>query len=295
MANAELSFQVLLEPKLRKLFFESYTEQDEQFSQVYRVADSKKAVETDQHVAGLGEWETKDPQGGIKYENINPGDSIQYIHQEYAKGIQIERRFIDDELYGVIDKLPKSLGRGGRVVVEKTSAQVFDNSFATNGYDGKPLFDAAHPLKGNKGGTVSNKITSALGDQAIRDMALLMKKQVDEAGIKIQAKMDTIVVPDDLEMQLLVLLGTDQLVGGNQNDKSVIAGKYKPVVLSYLSSAKNWFGLDSSLHELWFFWRVKPEFSSEENFDTMVAKYRGYLRFSCGYSNWRGAVGSLAP
>ena len=119
-----------------------------------------------------------------------------------------------------------------------------------------------------------------------------MKRHVDNANIKIQASADTIIVPDDLEMTLLVLLQSDKLVGSPNNDKSVIAGKYTPVVLSYLSDPNNWFMTDSSLHQLWFFWRVKPEFRGEENFDTMVAKYRGYLRFSCGYSDWRGIVGS---
>lgn len=293
MANAEGNFQVLLEPKLRKLFFESYTEKKEEYSGVFHVGDSKKAKETDQHVAGLGEWEKKDPQGPIKYETIAPGDQVEYIHEEYAKGIQIERKFVDDEMYGVIDKLPKTLGRGGRVLVETTAAQVFNDAFAVAGYDGSALCADAHPLKGNKGGTYDNRITTALGDAGIKEMHLVMKRTPDESGMKIQAMMDTIVVPDDMEMQLLVLLQTDKLVGGNNNDKSVIAGKYKPVILSYLTDPNNWFGIDSSLHELWFFWRVKPEFASEENFDTMVAKYRGYLRFSCGYSNWRGVVGSI--
>lgn len=293
MANAEQNFQGLLEPKMRKIFFESYTERQEEFSQVFHVADSKKAKETDQHVAGLGEWEIKDSQGPIKYENINPGDQVEYIHEEYAKGISIERKFVDDELYGVIDKLPKSLGRGGRVIVETVSAQVFNDAFTVNGYDGVSLFSDAHPLRGNKGGTVDNRMTTALSDAGIKEMHLMMKRQVDEAGIKIQAHLDTIIVPDDMEMQLLVLLGTDKIVGSNNNDKSVIAGKYKPVVLSYLTDPNNWFGLDTSLHDLQFFWRVKPEFAGEENFDTMVAKYRGYLRFSVGYSNWRGTVGSI--
>ena len=50
--------------------------------------------------------------------------------------------------------------------------------------------------------------------------------------------------------------------------------------------------MDSSRHELNFFWRVRPEFKREEDFDTLVAKYRGYMRYSYGYSDWRGIVGS---
>ena len=57
-------------------------------------------------------------------------------------------------------------------------------------------------------------------------------------------------------------------------------------------SDKSWFVQDGSRHELNFFWRVKPEFKNEEDFDTFVAKYRGYMRYSYGFSDWRGMVGS---
>lgn len=292
MANAELNFQALLEPKLRIVFFESYAEKPPEYVDIYRVKDSKKAKETDQHVAGLSAWEKKDPQGSIKYENINLGDDVEYIHEEYAKGIGIERRLVDDEMYDVINKLPKSLGKGGRVIVETTAAQVLNDAFIVDGYDGVPLFSDAHPLAGFNGGTCDNKITTALSDPGIHEARLLMRRQVDEAGLKIQANPDTIIVPDDLEIKLLTLLQTERLVGTDFNDKSLVYGKYRPVVMSYLDDPNNWFMQDSSLHEMTFFWRIKPEFKGEENFDTMIAKYRGYLRFSCGYSDWRGMVGA---
>ena len=53
-----------------------------------------------------------------------------------------------------------------------------------------------------------------------------------------------------------------------------------------------WFLQDGSRHELNFFWRVRPEFKWDEEFDTFVAKYRGYMRYSFGVSDWRGLIGS---
>lgn len=291
MALASGNFQALLEPKLRKVFFESYTEKPEEYSTVFRVNGSKKAKETDQHVGAIGAWPKKDPQGSIKYESLNMGEDVEYIHEEYAKGIQIERKLVDDEMYGVIDKLPASLGRGGRVIVEMTAAQVLNDAFTVNGYDGVPLCSNTHDLVSSDD-VGDNLITDALSDTGIRAAHLVMKQTTDEAGIKIQARGDAIVVPDDLELALLVLVGTDKLTGTNYNDVSVIKGKYKPICLSYLEDPNNWFMLDSSLHQLTFFWRIRPEFKGEENFDTMVAKYRGYLRFSVGYSDWRGVVGA---
>ena len=48
MAVSSANFGVLLEPGLRKVFYESYTELPEQFPQVFKVMTSKKAKETDQ-------------------------------------------------------------------------------------------------------------------------------------------------------------------------------------------------------------------------------------------------------
>src|SRR5690606_34929366 len=128
------NFQALLEPRLRKVFFETYDEKPEEYSGVFHVSDSKKAKETDQHVTGLGMWEKKSESGPISYAEIGMGDEVTYVHEEYAKGIQVPRKLADDEMYDVIDKLPKELGRGGRALVETTAADVLNNGFTKSGY-----------------------------------------------------------------------------------------------------------------------------------------------------------------
>lgn len=298
MAMASTNFQALLEPRLRKVFFNTYDEKPEEFSGVFHVAESKKAKETDQHVTGLGLWEKKSESGPISYAEIGMGDEVTYVHEEYAKGIQVPRKLVDDEMYDVIDKLPKELARGGRALVEKTAADIFNNGFTVNGYDGVPLFSDSHPMKGkdkeNPDLVGDNLLDLAFDGQgeALEEAILLLQGQTDDNGLKIQARADTLIVPTDLEFKALRVLNATLRAGTGDNDPNVLKGKLKPVVLSYLDSPDAWFVADSSLHQLWFFWRVKPEFAGEENFDTMVAKYRGYLRFSVGYSDWRGIVGS---
>lgn len=298
MAIASSNFQELLEPRLRKVFFDTYDEKPEEYSGIYHVASSKKAQEHDQHVTGLGLWEKKSESGPIKYAEIGMGDQVTYTHEEYAKGIQVPRRFVDDEMYDVIDKLPKELARGGRALVETTAADVFNNGFTSNGYDGVPLFSDSHPLKGKdkvNPSQVGDNYLDLKFDQrgaALEEAIKLLQSQVNDNGLKIQAKADTIIIPTDLEFTVLRVLNSTLQAGTGDNNTNVLKGKLKPVVLSYLTDPNAWFVADSQLHQLWFFWRVKPEFKGEENFDTMVAKYRGYLRFSVGYSDWRGLVGS---
>jgi phage major head subunit gpT-like protein len=292
--NTSANFAILLEPRLRKVFFEGYDELPEQFSKVFKVNTSKKAKESDYHVAGLGLWPEKESAGPIQYEDINPGLEVNYVHKEYAKGTQVERKFVDDEMYGVIEKVPRSHGRGGRATVETVAASVLNDAFTKNGYDGVPLISANHPLFGNNGGTCSNLVSGnpAVSSDAIKNALILARNTVDDAQLKIQCKPSYIVIPEDLEFTVGVILKSAQEPGTADNNTNVLRGKLEPIVLDYLTSATAWFLLDKRFENLNFFWRVKPEYKREENFDTMVAKYRGYMRFSAGYSDWRGIVGS---
>lgn len=292
MAVDRSNFQVLLEPRLRKVFFDAYSEKPEQFSKVYNVKDSKKAKESDYHVAELGMWPEKDPQGSTSYEDIQPGLEVNYIHKTFSKGCRVTEEMYEDELYDVIDKMPRSIGRGGRATVETYAAKVLNDSFTVAGYDGVSLFNDAHPLYGNNGGTCDNNISTRLSDSGLKEIILLGRQQINDAGLKIACDPDSLVVPEALEFTALTLLQSIQTAGTSNNDKNILNNKLKLIVMSYLTSATAYFVFDSQMNEMNFFWRRKPRFKSEKNFDTDVAKYKGSLRFSCGYSDWRGWVGS---
>lgn len=291
--NTSANFQELLEPKFRKVFFDAYDELPEQFSEVFEVKTSKKAKEYDFHVAGTGLWDVKLPGANINEEDMASGLEVSYVHKSYAKMIQIEREFADDEMYGVVEKLPKQLGIGGRATVEITAAAILNNAFATNGYDGVPLFSNSHPLI--KGGTADNLMdASALTDANLKTGITMMRTaMVTEEGLKMQARAKKLVIGPELEFTALTLLQSTGVAGSANNDTNVIRNRLSPVVMDYLTDSNAWMLVDPSLSQLIFFWRAKPEFKQAENFDGMVAKYRGYLRFSVGYSDWRGIIGNI--
>lgn len=287
------NFQELLEPRFRKIFFDTYAELPEEYPDIYKVSSSKKAQEHDYHVAGTGLWEKKVPGQAISQEEIDTGDEVNYIHEAYGKMIIIERELADDELYGIMDKLPRKLARGGRALVEMTAVAPLNNGFTVDGYDGVPLFSNAHPLI--KGGTADNLMApSAFGDATFKlGLTMMRTNMVTEEGLKMQAKATDIITGPDLEFTVLtVLQSAGQSDTANRAD-NVVRNRVRPIVLSYMTSSTAWFLRDKTNADFNFFWRVKPEFKAAENFDNMVAKYRGYLRFSCGYSDWRGWIGNL--
>lgn len=300
-ANTHVSenFGKLLEPGLRKIFFETYGEIPEQFSKVFNINTSKKAKETDWGMGAFSDWTARATNlSPVDYKQLDPGLERTYVHKAYTQGFMIERELYDDEQYNQIQKFPKAMARSGRASVEKNCATLFVKGFTEAGYDGKPLFAKDHPLL-NSEKTGSNLMEGELTRENLAKAIELMRSTVDEAGNLIQMKPDTLIVPPALEDTARRLLHTAKLPGTELNDSNEYLSDagIKIVVYDYLGKTAGgsdtaWFLQDSKRHELNFFWRKKFEFKWEEDFDTFVSKYRGYCRYSFGYSDWRGIIGS---
>ena len=297
------NFGKLLYPGLRKIFFETYSELPEQFTKIYNVQKSNSATETDYGLGAFGDWEERTGElDTVAYAKISEGGEVTYTHKAFTKGFMISRELNDDEKYGQMKKMAKALARAGRAKVEKDAIQVLTKGFqgqsgAFKGRDEKELFHNAHDLVDSEK-TCSNILTEELSEQSLKKAIQMMASQLDEAGNLIQMKATKLIVPPALEDTALRLLHSTQLPGTNHNDTNeYLKDRLSVVVMDYLATTaggndKFWFLQDGNRHELNFFWRIKPEFKHEEDFDTFVAKYRGYMRYSYGFSDWRGMVGS---
>ena len=297
------NFGKLLYPGLRKIFFETYSELPEQFTKIYNVQTSNSATETDYGLGAFGDWEERSGElDTVAYAKISEGGEVTYTHKAFTKGFMISRELNDDEKYGQMKKMAKALARAGRAKVEKDAIQVLTKGFqgqsgAFKGRDEKELFHNAHNLVDSEK-TCSNILKEELSEQSLKKAIQMMASQLDEAGNLIQMKATKLIVPPALEDTALRLLHSTQLPGTNHNDTNeYLKDRLSVVVMDYLATTaggndKYWFLQDGNRHELNFFWRIKPEFKHEEDFDTFVAKYRGYMRYSYGFSDWRGMVGS---
>ena len=297
------NFGKLLYPGLRKIFFETYDEIPEQFPKIFNVETSNSATETDHGMGAFGDWtERTDELSPVAYAKIKDGGEVTYKHKAFTKGFMISRELNDDEKYGQMKKMAKALARAGRAKVEKDAITVLTKGFksdegAFKGRDGKELFHDQHQLVDSTK-TCSNLMTGALNEANLKKAIQMMASQLDEAGNLIQMKATKLIVPPALEDTALRLLHSSQLPGTELNDTNeYLKNRLQVVVMDYLGATAGgsdtaWFLQDGTRHELNFFWRVKPEFKNEEDFDTFVAKYRGYMRYSYGFSDWRGMVGS---
>ena len=291
------NFGKLLEPGLRKIFFETYAEVPEQFSKLFKVNTSKKAKETDYGLGAFGDWvERASGLDTVAYDTITPGLEREYVHKAFTKGFMIERELYDDDQYRQMEKMSAALARAGRSFVEKSAVSVFQEAFTTARFDGKALIANNHPLL-DYTGVGDNLVTGVLNDANLKIALQCMRETVDEAGNLISLSPTKLVVPPALEYTAKEIVNSAQKAGTSNNDINTIKGALEVVVYDYLANGASgsdtaWYVMDGNRHELNFFWRVKPEFKSAEEFDNLVAKYRGYMRFSYGVSDWRGIVGS---
>jgi len=303
MTMVSQQFGRLLEPGLRKIFMDTYKEIPTQYTEIFNVQNSTKAIETDLRMGGFGLWEKKDSAGAVQIQDTVDPAALQYIHEEFASGFTVERKLVDDEQYNQISKMSKALGRAARATIETKAAEIINNAFTVIGFDGVPLISATH--KRLDGGTMSNQLLAtdggtlngALSDVNLKAALIQTRKQVDDKGIKIQVQPKILLVPPALQYIAETLLHSSNLSAtgngsGMTNDKNTLAGKLRVVVMDYLTSDTAWFLIDPAVAELNFFWRKKLEFDQEKDFSTHQAKFQGYMRFSAGYSDYRGILGS---
>lgn len=293
ISTGQTNYGKLLEPGLRKIIFETYNEKPEQYSKVFNVISSKKAIETDARMGGFSMFNEKATLDTTEYEDLTKLDTVQYKHVTYSKGFLVEKELVDDEQYGQIRKAAQALARAARSTVEVKAASILNTAFSASptNWNGEALISTSHSLLG--GGTASNSLgTIALSEPNLELAFKLAREQVDERGLKIQMNPNLLIVPPSLEFTAEKIAKSIQLPGTPDNDINPLRGRFQVVVMDYLTDANAWFLADSAMMPLNFFWREKMSFKSENDFDTDAAKYKARMRFSYGWTDWRGIIGS---
>lgn len=289
------NFGDILEPGFRKIFNDRYSEIPEQFSKLFKMGSSTQYFEKDSAVSGFGMLEQTGENDPIRYEDPVQMYDVTYTHLKYTKGFSISEELYEDDLYNVMNKKPSALGRAARRTNEYYAAQIFNNAFSSNtGGDGKYLCSTAHPRA--DGGTAQSNASSsgiALTEENLNTGILALEGQLDDKGMKVMAEASILLVPRALRKKAHEIVKSDGRSETADNDMNYYDGMGLSIMSwHYLTSDTAWFLIDKSLHELNWFWRIKPEFKQDNSFDTGAALYKTRERFSRGWSDWRGVWGS---
>ena len=286
----------LLEPGLRAIF-ETQREAlaaQSKIPMLFNVTGSSKAQEHDLGVGGFGDWEEYD--GSLNYDDNEQLWKTTYTHAEFVKSFKVERKLVDDDLYNIINRRPRGLATSEVRTREKKAASVFNNAFDSS-YTGGDAVElcGAHPYSPSNASTQSNDGTTALSYAAIDSTKQAMRAYEDDRGELVPIMPDMLLVPPELEKTAVEILGAEAKPGTADNDANYVGGLgLRLVVWDYLTDANNWFLIDSGLAMLYLNWfnRAPVEFAMDPRSDFQLeARFRGYARYSYGWSDFRWVYG----
>ena len=298
------NFADLLKPGLKRIFDIGMARPRPIMEMLFGVESSTRFEEQYQ---GMGAQGLVPPfDGTVPYADYDAGYRVDIRNYEFALGTQIERRLVDDDQYGQIKRRAQNMSDSFNITIEQDAVNVFVNGFtdsgtnrmgaSTNGADGVGLLSAAHPYSpANTGTTQANEGTLALTIDNLDTTRQAMRNFTDDQGQLLGINPDMLLVPPELERTATQLVSERAIYepGSAQYDINMFSGRFRPVVWDRLTDANAWFLIDSTKmkqHLIWQ-WRIKPEFAQSEDFDGLTAKFRGYMRYGIGWTDWKWIYG----
>jgi phage major head subunit gpT-like protein len=294
--NNTANFAELLEPGLRKIYGDSYKDFSEEYSQIFEVDSSTMHQEKDQGLTGLGLVTEKSQGGGVDYSDALKGFAKTYTHTTYGLGFKITRELWEDALYRNIKQMPKALARSVRQTIEVIAAAHLNNAFNSSytGGDSKELCATDHPLVG--GGTGRNELSTAadLDITSYEQMLIDLQTLTDDRSLKIAVMPKKMIIHPSNVFQAQMILKSSMLPDTANNNynpaQGTMPGGY--VALHWLTDEDAWFVQTDAPLGLTWFWRRRPEFTKDNDFDSENAKFKTTFRCSSGWTDWRGIFGS---
>lgn len=295
----------LLEPNLREIFTsEALGRPSPAMDRLFGVRGSTRFQE---HYLNMGAFgRVPKFEGNVEYDRLDSGYRTDIANVELAKGFTVERRLVDDEMYGVISEFARSLGDAFSITREIDAADVFIQGFtdngtyrlgdSANGADGVAMLSTAHPVSPIRQGTTqANEGTLALTIDNWDTTQQAMRSFVDDRGELVGVRPDVLVVPVELERTARQIFDprAQWEPGSAEFTLNVFNGSTTIVVWDYLTDANAWFAVNSRLAARQLIWqeRIPVEFAREGEFNTLQAKYRGYCRYGRGFTGYHFIYG----
>lgn len=284
----------LLWPGLNAVWGRDYTEYPKEYTDLFDIESSDKNYEEEVEVTGFGLVPEKAQGTAITYDSESQQTVTRYTHVSYGMGFIITREEIDDDLYekrGVTRT--QALAFSFRQTKENVAANVY-NRAQTSGYtggDGIVLSSVSHPtISGNQ----SNRLTTAadLSEASLEDLCVQIMNAQNSRGLRIALQPKSLIIPPALTFEAARILKSVGQSGTANNDINALRsmGMFPEGVKvnHYLTDTDAFFVRTNAPQGMKLIERIKAEFKQDGDFDTDNLKYKGYERYSAGWTDFRG-------
>jgi len=293
----------LLWPGIHAVWGQMYDQHPAEYTDLFDVQGSQKAYEQDVQVTGFGLAPVKGQGAAIQYDSEMQGWVTTYAHVAYALGYIVTKEELDDNLYKeVASRRAKANAFSMTQTIENVAAFIYNNAFTNTYYampDGLSIINAAHVNP--SGGTFSNQLTPGadLSEAALEDMCIQIMNATQDRGLRISVMPRSLHIPTQEWFNAnRILKSVLQSDTGNNAINVLKATNAFPEGIKlnhYFTNPNAWFIRTNIPNGPQFFWRTKPTFDQDNDFDTKNAKAASYMRFSAGITDARGLYGSSGP
>ena len=284
---------------LTEVFDENLKLTEQEYTKFFSIQSSKKASEKHLTTVGLEDWRESGEAVVANYTSKLQGFTKSYVPTIFKSGVAITREVMDDDLYDVVANQAKQLAQTAIRTIDKDAAKLFNNAANTTyftGADGLALATASHTRE--DGGTVLNNThTGVLNETNYETSKVSFMERLDGRGEIIDMNPDMLIVPPALAKEANILLKSTDRPGTANNDinsykNDVGVTAWKRLGAAGGGSDTAWFLIGSAFNKsgrgLNIFMRVNPEIGQETELETGVKKWIGYMRYSIGFTDWRG-------
>ena len=293
----------LLWPGIHATWGQMYAEHAIEYTNLYSIEDSGKAYEQDVQITGFGLAPVKGQGAPIQYDSEVQGIVTTYTHIAYALGYIVTYEELRDNLYEEVSmRRAKANAFSINQTVENAAAFLYNNAFATTYFttgDSAALCSASHVNA--TGGTYSNVLSPAadLSEAAIEDLSIQIMGTQNDRGLLINIMPESLHIPrQEWYNANRILKSVLQSNTANNNINVLKATNAFPKGIQmnhYFTAPHAWFVRTNCPNGMTMFWRDRPQFDQDNDFDTKNAKAATYMRFSLGCTDPRGIFASNGP
>ena len=262
----------------------------------FNITKSTKAYEDYYSVGELGDIPAFN--GVLVYGDVSPGYSTRIEPKEFALGVEIERKFWDNNLYNVLKDWGKKLANSSHRTKEKYAIGAYAKldsvafDFMTS-EEGVAICSTAHTTKATGVSTTTgfgNLGSTAFSPTAVEATRILMRGFRNSIGERQAIHPNGLIGPTTLEQKFAELIGTDKGLYSAEGTINVQAKKWKYEVSDYLNdtSTKNWLMVDWELVKEFALWvdHTADELTNTVDFETKKIKHSSYSYWGLGFTGW---------
>lgn len=290
-------------PGIHAFWGQVYNSHPQEHLDLYDVMDSDQAYEEDTQITPFGLAPAKAEGAPLSYDSEVQGPTQRYTHIAYALGYKVTFEELRDNLYEIVSRRRVQANAFSiNQTVENIAAAVYNDAFTGAVFlsaDGVSLINTAHV--NTTGGTYSNALSPAadLTEASLEDMGIQIMGATNDRGLRISLMMQSLhIAPNEWYNANRILKSVLQSDTGNNNINVLRATNALPKGIKmchYFTAPRAWFVRTSCLNGMQMFWRDRPMFDKDNDFDTKNAKASTYMRLSVGNTDPRAIYGSNGP